>query len=358
MLGTYAMFFCVAVLGLPFIVGVAVAAALLFLVGVLIERGLIEPLRRRAGRDWLIDSFVLTIGLMVILQNLALLTFGSTRRGVATLLPGSFEIGPAIITYERLMILVLAAVFVLALGAFVKFTSLGKAIRATAQNPEAAQTLGIDTPRIYTISFGIGAALAGAARCTPDLDLPGVPHRRLPALAQGLRGGDPGRPRQRHRAPSPAGCCSAWSRPTPSSSSPPAGRTCSPRSSSSWSCCSARRVSSPARASARDRLVAQHAGAGAEGGVPARPPGPGPALGREPLRHHDLHLGPDVRRAGRPLRPDARLRRPHQFRLCRLHRLRRLRLGAGHLPLRGEPLARPRHRRPRRCPCWASSPAC
>jgi branched-chain amino acid transport system permease protein len=163
MLGTYAMFFCVAVLGLPVSVGVAVAAALLFLVGVLIERGLIEPLRRRAGRDWLIDSFVLTIGLMVILQNLALLTFGSTRRGVATLLPGSFEIGPAVITYERLMILMLSTFLVLALGAFVKFTALGKAIRATAQHPEAAQTLGIDTPRIYTISFGIGAALAGAA---------------------------------------------------------------------------------------------------------------------------------------------------------------------------------------------------
>ena len=69
MLGAYAMFYCVAVLGLPFVVGVLAAAVLLFLVGVLIERGLIEPLRRRAGRDWLIDSFVLTIGLMVILQN-------------------------------------------------------------------------------------------------------------------------------------------------------------------------------------------------------------------------------------------------------------------------------------------------
>ncbi|MFP5404801.1 MAG: ABC transporter permease subunit, partial [Gammaproteobacteria bacterium] len=56
MLGAYAMFYCVAVLKLPFAVGVVVAAVLLFLVGILIERGLIEPLRRRAGRDWLIDS--------------------------------------------------------------------------------------------------------------------------------------------------------------------------------------------------------------------------------------------------------------------------------------------------------------
>jgi branched-chain amino acid transport system permease protein len=61
------------------------------------------------------------------------------------------------------MIVAMASLLVLGLGAFVKFTFLGKAIRATAQHPEAAQTLGIDTPRIYTISFGIGAALAGAA---------------------------------------------------------------------------------------------------------------------------------------------------------------------------------------------------
>jgi branched-chain amino acid transport system permease protein len=163
MLGAYAMFYCVAVLKLPFAVGVLAAAVLLFLVGVLIERGLIEPLRRRAGRDWLTDSFVLTIGLMVILQNAALLAFGSTRRGVATLVPGSIQVGPAIVTYERLVILLAATLLVAALGAFVKFTPLGKAIRATAQHPEAAQTLGIDTPRIYTLSFGIGSALAGAA---------------------------------------------------------------------------------------------------------------------------------------------------------------------------------------------------
>src|SRR4051794_19504340 len=69
MLGAYAMFYCVAVLKLPFVVGVLVAAVLLFLAGVLIERGLIEPLRRRAGRGRLIDSLVLTLGPIGIPQN-------------------------------------------------------------------------------------------------------------------------------------------------------------------------------------------------------------------------------------------------------------------------------------------------
>jgi branched-chain amino acid transport system permease protein len=136
---------------------------LLFVVGVLVERGLVEPLRKRAGRDWLLDSFVLTIGLMVILQNLALLGFGSRRRGITTMLEGSLTYGDVVITYERLAILALAVVIVGLLAAYIKFTDTGKAIRATAQHPEAAQTLGIDINRIYTIAFGIGAALAGAA---------------------------------------------------------------------------------------------------------------------------------------------------------------------------------------------------
>lgn len=163
MLGTYAMYFVSAALGLPFVAGVAAAAIALFVVGVLVERALLEPLRRRAGRDWLLDSFVLTIGLMVILQNLALLSFGSRRRGVTALVEGSFTLGNVTITYERLAILALGVVIVGLLAAYIRFSTTGKAIRATAQHPEAAQTLGIDINRIYTVAFGIGTALAGAA---------------------------------------------------------------------------------------------------------------------------------------------------------------------------------------------------
>jgi branched-chain amino acid transport system permease protein len=163
MLGTYAMYFVAAVLGLPFLAGVAAAAIVLFVVGVAVERGLLEPLRQRAGRDWLLDSFVLTIGLMVILQNLALLGFGSRRRGITTMIEGRLIHGEIVITYERLAILALAIVIVALLAAYIRFTATGKAIRATAQHPEAAQTLGIEINRIYTVAFGIGAALAGAA---------------------------------------------------------------------------------------------------------------------------------------------------------------------------------------------------
>jgi branched-chain amino acid transport system permease protein len=163
MIGAYVMFFVTVVLGLPWPLGVAAAALVLFVVGMVIERTLIETLRKRAGRDWLLDAFVLTIGMLVIMQNLALILFGTSRRGVSDLIEGTLVAGPIIVSYDRLMIVGVAAVVGLSLWAFIRFSSLGKAIRAASQDPEAAQTLGIDIQRIYTVTFGIGAALAGLA---------------------------------------------------------------------------------------------------------------------------------------------------------------------------------------------------
>lgn len=163
MIGTFVMFFVVAVLGWPWPIGVIAAAVVVFCFGMLIERTLIETLRRRAGRDWLLDAFVLTIGLLVVLQNLALILFGSERRGVAELVEGSFVYGAVVVSYERLMIVAVSTVVGLGVWAFIRFSSVGKAIRATSQDADAAQTLGIDIRRVYTYTFGIGAALAGLA---------------------------------------------------------------------------------------------------------------------------------------------------------------------------------------------------
>ena len=162
MLGTYAMYYVSAILGLPFLRGRGRGA------GPVRGRGAGRARPDRAAqeagrRDWAPNSFVLPIGLMVILQNLALLGFGSRRRGITTMLEGKLTYGDVVITYERLAILAIAIVIVGLLAAYIKLTDTGKAIRATAQHPEAAQTLGIEINRIYTIAFGIGAALAGAA---------------------------------------------------------------------------------------------------------------------------------------------------------------------------------------------------
>ena len=163
MIGVYVMFFVTVILGWPWPLGIAFAAVVLFFFGMFLERTLIDTLRRKAGRDWVLDAFILTIGMMIVMQNLALIFFGSERRGVTSLIDGVLVWGPVIVSYERLMILGVASAVGLALWAFIRYSSLGKAIRAASQNPEAAQTLGIDIRRIYTVTFGIGAALAGLA---------------------------------------------------------------------------------------------------------------------------------------------------------------------------------------------------
>ncbi len=163
MIGCYIMYFATGMLKLPFPVGIAAAAALMFIVGMLLEKGLVSKLREKSGREWLMNSFVLTIGLMVIFQNLALITFGSRQRGIISLIPGIIELGDVILINDHLLIIALSAASVGALYYFTKKTRTGKGIRATSQHAEAALTLGININRMFTISFGIGAVLAGIA---------------------------------------------------------------------------------------------------------------------------------------------------------------------------------------------------
>jgi branched-chain amino acid transport system permease protein len=162
MLGCFVMYYMVVALGLPPAVGIVAASLCLFAGGILIERGLIGPLRQRLGGAWLVDGYVLTIGVMIILQNLALIAFGPREHGVASLWPGRHFVGELAISNEKLVIMVVAGLFFAGLATFLRRTFLGRAIRATAQNPAAAQVLGIDVRRIYTIAFGIGSGLAGA----------------------------------------------------------------------------------------------------------------------------------------------------------------------------------------------------
>lgn len=163
MMGAYVMYFVVASLGFPVLAGIAAAAVVLFVVGMLIERLLIDPLRRRSGRGWLLDAFVLTIGLTVVFQNLATELVGSRRQGLVELIPGSLDFMGISLSYDRLAILVTTVVVGAGVWLFVRYTPLGKAIRATGQDAEAARALGISVRQIYMITFGIGAALAGVS---------------------------------------------------------------------------------------------------------------------------------------------------------------------------------------------------
>jgi branched-chain amino acid transport system permease protein len=163
MLGAYLMYWVVVLLKLPLWLGLTVSVIILLPFGMMLELGLISPLRARLGERWLIDGYVLTIGLSIMMQNLALILFGGAQYGVAILIPGQYNIGGVVITREKLVIFLVALIAALGLAGVMRFTHLGRAIRATSDNPAAAQALGIDIRRIYRIAFGISAALAGGA---------------------------------------------------------------------------------------------------------------------------------------------------------------------------------------------------
>jgi branched-chain amino acid transport system permease protein len=130
-------------------------------VGVVIERFAYRPLRHAPRLAPLITA----IGVSFILQNVAQILFGPAPVVVPQLIniESSFAIGGVIIKYTSVFIVVITLVLMFALQAFVTRTNLGRAMRSTSQDREAAQLMGVDINTTIALTFFIGSALAGAA---------------------------------------------------------------------------------------------------------------------------------------------------------------------------------------------------
>ena len=160
MIGMYAVYLLCTKLGLhPYIAAFPVVI-LLFLTGVLIQRFIIQPL---LNADEHIQIFA-TVGLSTALINLALMIFGADLYSVSSPdIRHSLKIGTYNVLVGQLVMFAAAILLVVGLHAFMNKTALGRAIRATAQNRNAALLMGVRVNRIYIISFGLGAACVGLA---------------------------------------------------------------------------------------------------------------------------------------------------------------------------------------------------
>ena len=129
------------------------------LLGVAIERIALRPLRNVRGPA----AMITTIGVSYILFNLVLLALGADSKNFPTPLPAlAFPIGGAVLRLREVLIWGVSLVLMGILTWFVQFTRLGKAMRATAQDPEAARMMGIEVDRVIITAFFLGSALAGA----------------------------------------------------------------------------------------------------------------------------------------------------------------------------------------------------
>jgi len=160
MLAMYSSYWLFALGGIDPYLSIAVTAPLFFLLGLVVQKVVIEPNRRAAEHNQLL----LTLGLALFLENLALVLWQGDFRTVKSAMSGtSFVLGDALVEVPRLIACGGAVLVAFALFVFLRTTDVGKAIRALAEEPEGAQLMGIDIGQIRAVAFGIGTACVAVA---------------------------------------------------------------------------------------------------------------------------------------------------------------------------------------------------
>ena len=160
MIGMYIAYFMVAKAGWDPYLTIVVTAPMLFLVGAFIFQITIRPILK----DPPMNQIMLTVGLSLILQNLALVLFKADVRTASTAYTRlNFMLGPVVVRGSQLIAFIGSGLAAFALYWFLQKTDTGRAIRAAAQNRDAAALTGVNVRNIYLLAFGIGSASLGIA---------------------------------------------------------------------------------------------------------------------------------------------------------------------------------------------------
>ena len=143
--------------GIPLIISIILGGLVTSVFGILLERLII---RRFYGQ--LLSSLVATWGLSLLLSQGALLAFGPQIKTVPTPM-GSFSVGELSFSNYRVFLFIFSIFLIIGVWSIFNWTRFGLQARATMENPKMAKALGVNTHRIYALTFGLGAGLAGIA---------------------------------------------------------------------------------------------------------------------------------------------------------------------------------------------------
>ncbi len=164
MIGAYACYWIFVGLGIDPFLSLVIVLPLMFGLGLIFNTLLFEPLTRLETETKIRNSLLVSFGLGLVLQNGAQLWWTGDERSVQTSYAGlGFNIGGVVFPYTRLATFALTLIAIFALWFLLQHTRLGKAIRATAEDWEAATQAGINIRWIYLVTFGLGVACAGIA---------------------------------------------------------------------------------------------------------------------------------------------------------------------------------------------------
>ncbi|WP_342364010.1 branched-chain amino acid ABC transporter permease [Terrarubrum flagellatum] len=184
MLGGYGVFYLVVAHAVPPVAAIPLVALLLFALGVIVQRLTIHYLLPREG--WAFACIAATLGLSIAFQNLALVTFGEDYKAVPYYVDGVLRLGDVRLPLQRALMLAVAVITLLAMAFILKKTRFGWALRAAAQDADAASVCGIPVGRVHMITFGLSAALGAiaAAMLAPIYSV--SPWMGLPVLFKGF----------------------------------------------------------------------------------------------------------------------------------------------------------------------------
>jgi len=164
MLGGYASFWLFTLFGVDPFLGLPLGTLLLVLLGFVLYKGIFGRTTKLGEESKIKNTMLVGFGLGIVLQNVAQRLWTANERGITTTYSSSvFTVFDVRFPIVRVASFLIALFVLVALHLFLKRTYLGKAIRATVQDWEAAALLGISTDRVYLITFLMGAGLAGLA---------------------------------------------------------------------------------------------------------------------------------------------------------------------------------------------------
>lgn len=160
MLGAFFTYFFCTSIGLHYLLSMLFAMIAVGIIGIAIEKVTFKPLRNTA----LINTLLVSLGLSIFLQNLALLIWGPDPRKIPSPYNNMvIEFLGIFITMQRLLVIIVTVILIVFLYFFIQKTTIGKCMRATAQEPEGAALIGIDIDKVFWVTFVVGCALAAAA---------------------------------------------------------------------------------------------------------------------------------------------------------------------------------------------------
>jgi branched-chain amino acid transport system permease protein len=158
MLGTFSAYFLTTQAHLPFLAAVALTFLGAVVVGAVLEWGILQPFRRDE-----LNGMIVTIGLGIVLQNLALMFFGPDPLSMPSIARGAARLGSILVPNSRIYVVVFALIVLALLYGFLRHSRPGRALRAVVEDFEIASIQGIRARIYYPLGFGIGVGLAAVA---------------------------------------------------------------------------------------------------------------------------------------------------------------------------------------------------